>query len=473
MYIGGTWSAASSKRWLDVINPTTEEVVSTVPAGDATDVDRAVDVAAEAAAEWNALGWQGRASIVRELAGRIWDAQEHLAGTDARDGGMAITGMRADVASTAASLHYYAGVAPDVRGLTMPASASQLAYTLQQPYGVVGRIIAFNHPFKFAATKIGAALVAGNAVVLKPSEHTSLSALEFASLTEGLLPPGVLNVVTGLGEDVGHAIAAHPRVPRVAFTGSVQTGRAVLRAGAEQIKHVTVELGGKNPLIVFPDVDPARAAKATIRAMNLTVCAGQSCGSTSRLLIHDDIRDAYLDALVAELDKLVVGDPTEDDTDLGPLAFRQHHQRVLAHIARAKADGATLVCGGGRPAGLDRGFFVAPTVFSGVTPEMAIAREEIFGPVMAVLGWRDWDEVVALANDTTFGLTGHVWTNDLAAAHRTAAAIEAGYISVNGTGRRPLGTPFGGWKTSGLGKENSVEEVFSYTQQKTVNVNLL
>jgi betaine-aldehyde dehydrogenase len=472
MFLAGTWTAAADKACLPVVEPATEDVIGTVPDAHPDDLDSAVAAAREAAPAWAATSWQHRAAALRELAARITERSAELALLDSRDSGNPITGMRVDLAGTPAEILYYAGIAAEAKGFTAPTTPDILAYTLRQPYGLVARIIPFNHPFKFAAGKIAAPLAAGNCVILKPAEHTSLSALELARLAEDLLPAGVLSVLTGRGEGIGAALAGHPGVPRIAFTGSVPTGRRILAAAAPHIKHVTLELGGKNPIIICPDVDPRTAAKAAITAMNLARSNGQSCGSCSRLFVHDDIREPFLDALVSGVRDLKVGDPLADETDIGPLAFAAHHERVLSYVAAGRREGATLLTGGGRPASRDRGYFVEPTVFAGVADGMTIAKEEIFGPVLAVLGWRDVDDVVARANSTEYGLTANVWTRDVGAAHGLSRRLDAGYVYVNGTGRRPAGTPFGGWKHSGLGKENCLEELLSYTREKTVAVTL-
>ncbi|HEY0453229.1 aldehyde dehydrogenase family protein [Actinophytocola sp.] len=470
MHVGGEWVDAGAGGRIESVNPTSEEVIGTVPDAGAEDVDAAVAVAREAASGWGRLGWAKRGALLRELARRIEDETEALARLDVRDAGLPLAGMRTDVTGAAATLDYYAGIAPQTGGGTAPASEDTLSYTLRQPYGVVARIVPFNHPFKFAAGKVAAPLAAGNAVVLKPGEQASLSALELARIAAEVLPPGVLNVVTGAGATTGAALVGHPDVHRVAFTGSVPSGRAVLRAAAEGITHVTLELGGKNPLIVFPDVDVPKAAAAAVAGMNIARCTGQSCGSNSRIYVHADIADEFVAALVERVAALRVGDPMLAETQVGPLAFRAHHERVLGHLETARREGATFAYGGSRPPG--RGFFVEPAVLTGLDDDMAVVREEIFGPVMSVLTWRDVDDVIRRANDTPFGLTANVWTRDVTAAHRAAAALEAGYVYVNGTGRRPTGTPFGGWKSSGLGKDNGLEELLSYTQEKTVTVTL-
>ena len=472
MAIAGGWSAAASGDRLDCIDPTTEEVVATVPAAGPADVDEAVRAAQEASRSWRALPWRRRAGLLHDLADAIEDVAEPIARLDVLDSGNPITGMRGDVVSAVAELRYYAGLAGQTHGESTPTGAETVSYTRREPYGVVARIVPFNHPFKFATGKSAAALAAGNAVIVKPGEQTSLSAIALAEIAEAVLPPGVLSVLTGTGAVAGQALVCHPGVQRVAFTGSVPTGRRILAAAAQNISHVTLELGGKNPLIVCPDVDPAQAARDAVASMNIARSNGQSCGSTSRVYVHESVRKRFTDALVERLEELRVGDPLDEANDAGPLAFAAHHARVLEHIGRARSDGATLAFGGARPLGLDRGYFVEPTLFTDVTDDMAIARDEVFGPVMALLGWSDLDDVVRRANASDLGLTANVLTRDLAVAHRVANELEAGYVYVNGTGRRPPGSPFGGWKQSGLGKENSHEELLSYTREKTVTLTL-
>jgi betaine-aldehyde dehydrogenase len=472
MHVGGAWVPAASGAVLDSVDPTTEEVLATIPDAGADDVAAAVAAAADAGPAWAALGWKRRAALLRELADRIAGEAEELARLDVRDSGNPLSGMRGDVAQASDEIRFFAGIASQTRGISGPPLTDSLSWSEREPYGVVGRIVPFNHPFKFASGKAAAPLAAGNTVIVKPGEQTSLSALELARIAADVLPPGVLNVVTGRGATAGAALVAHPGVPRIAFTGSVPSGRAVLRGAAEEIKHVSLELGGKNPIVVFPDVDPVRAARAAVSGMNIARSTGQSCGSTSRLFVHDDVRGPFLDALVQRLSELRIGDPMDEATEVGPLSFRAHHERVTAYVESGRREGATLLHGGGRPSHLPRGFFLEPTLFADVDDAMTIAREEIFGPVMSVLSWRDWDDMVARANATELGLTANVWTDDINAAVRTARALEAGYVYVNGSGRRPGGMPFGGWKNSGLGQENGLEELLSYTREKVVTVTL-
>jgi betaine-aldehyde dehydrogenase len=380
--------------------------------------------------------------------------------------------MKKDVQNGVDFLLYFAGLASELKGWTLE-TGQGVNYTLREPYGVVGRIIPFNHPIQFAAAAIAAPLAAGNAIVLKPAEQTPLSALRFAELAADLLPAGTINVVTGDGPTTGAALVAHPDVPRIAFTGSVATGRAVLKGAAEHIKTVTLELGGKNPQIIFPDVGLEQVARATVDAMNFRRGQGQSCGSPSRVFVHAEIHDDFVEMLKSLVEDFQVGDPLDSATDMGPLAYAAHYERVTGYVASGKAEGARLVTGGDRPADAEHGYFLEPTIFDRVDPEMTIAREEIFGPVVSVLSWTDENEVLATANALPLGLTANIWTNNLSAALGLSRAVEAGYVWVNGRGQRPFGAPFGGYKYSGLGKENDLDELLSYTRVKNVNVSPL
>ncbi|MGH2441726.1 MAG: aldehyde dehydrogenase family protein [Chloroflexota bacterium] len=473
MFIGGEWQSAQADRWIQSIDPTTEKVIGEFPDSDDTDVARAVSAAREAMPGWRSLGWKRRADALRELAMRIRERQDKFAMLDTSDAGMPVTAMRRDARNASDHLLYFAGLASELKGTTLEAPHGMLNYTLREPFGVVGRIIPFNHPFQFAAAKIAAPLAAGNTVILKPAEQTSLSALELGAVAQDIFPSGVLNIVTGRGASAGAALVRHPDVPRIAFTGSVPTGRTVLREAAEHIKVVTLELGGKNPMIVFPDVDVDAAARGAVAGMNLVGGQGQSCGSNSRLFVHESIHDRFLDALVRCVQNLKVGDPTHEDTDVGPLAFGEHFDRVMRLISEGTDEGAVLVSGGSRPTGLDAGYFVEPAIFDRVGPEMCLAREEIFGPVVSVSTWLDLDEVIRAANALPYGLTANIWTNNLSLAHQTAGAMQAGYVWINGSGVRLLGAPFGGYKLSGMGKENSFEELLSYTQQKNICVSFV
>lgn len=472
MLIGGELVEASDGGTMASQNPTTEDIVGNLPVATSDDVNRAVAEARSASREWRELSWERRAAYLRTYAEVLESNVEELAHLDAVDAGLPVKSMRADVRSAADEIRYFAGIASEAKGDAFPAGPNNLTLTEFVPYSVVARIVPFNHPVKFAAAKSSAALAAGATVLVKPGEMTSLSALRLGELVKDVFPPGVFNVITGPGGTTGAALSEHPDVPRVAFTGSVATGVHIAQAGAPYVKHVTLELGGKNPMIVFPDANPAEAAVAAVGAMNFARSMGQSCGSSSRLFVHADIYDEVVATLVDTLAALRVGDPLESDTDMGPLAFKAHYDKVLSMVEAGRAGGATLLYGGGRPEGLDMGFFIEPTVFGEVDMSMRIAREEIFGPVLCVLRWSDCDQMIEDVNSLDLGLTGNVWTNDIDLAVRTARRIESGYITVNGSGKRPSGSPFGGFKRSGIGKEGSIEELLSYGRQRAINVNL-
>lgn len=465
-------SGSSSQRRIQSINPSTEEIIGSFPDTAPVDVEKAIQGAVEGGREWGSTTWSQRAACLRQMARKVHDSVELLAQLDAVDSGNPIVAMRQDARNAVNHIEYFSGLASETKGSVLPTPSSRLVYTRREPYGVTARIIPFNHPAQFAAAKIAAPLAAGNCVILKPAEQTSLSAIFLRDLLVDVFPPGVLSVVTGFGRTVGEALVKHPGVPRIAFTGSVPTGQHIMRQAADQLKILSLELGGKNPMIVFPDVDVSTAATAAVDGMNFKRSQGQSCGSNSRVFVHASIYAEFIDALVPMLEKIVVGDACDENTEMGPLAFKQQYEKVLQYVEKGVAAGARLVTGGKRPPGLNRGFYLQPTLFDNVDMNMAVAREEIFGPVLCVMKWSNIDDVVAQANTTPYGLTATIWTNDLSSAHRVAADMEAGYVWINGRGNRPLGAPFGGFGHSGMGKENSLEELISYTREKTVDVSL-
>ena len=472
MLIGGELVAGGSGEWEESINPATEEVIGRVPLGTAGDVERAVAAAETAAPGWAATPAVARGETMRAFGQRLMARAAEILAVEVADTGNTVTPMRGDVRVAVESLNYYAGLIHELKGETLPATPGNLHLTLREPYGVVGRIVPFNHPLMFAVARTAAALAAGNAVIVKPPETSPLSALVLGEIARDALPPGVFNIVTGHGRVVGDALVRHPRLKRIAFIGSVETGRAIQRAAAETcVKHVTLELGGKNPMIVFPDTDPDLVARAAVAGMNFT-WQGQSCGSTSRLLLHADIHDAVLERVAARVAALKVGDPTRDDTDMGPINSAGHLRKIMGFIDGAAAEGARLVTGGRRPAGAEfrRGFWVEPTVFADVRPPMRIWREEIFGPVLSVAKWRDAEEALALANNSDYGLTAAIWTNDIKAALTMARRVQSGHLWINGVGAHYLGVPYGGLKNSGVGREEGIEEMFSYTETKTINI---
>jgi acyl-CoA reductase-like NAD-dependent aldehyde dehydrogenase len=472
MLIGGELVASGSGAWLDSIDPATEERIGRAPAADAADVDRAVAAAEAAFPAWAALEGRERAAMLRAVAARLREQAEELLTLEVRDTGNTIGKMRRDVATAGDALDFFAGLGTELKGETIPASAANLHLTIREPYGVVGRIVPFNHPLKFAARALAAPLMAGNTVVVKPPEQSPLSAGALARICRDILPPGVANIVTGNGVPAGDALVRHALVKRLAFTGSVATGLAIQRAATETcVKHVTLELGGKNPLIAFPDLEPERIADLAVDGMNFA-WQGQSCGSTSRLLVHESQYEEVLGRVVDRVSAIRIGNPLDPSSQMGPINSRAHYERVSAMILAGVAEGARLVAGGERPAGSEfrRGYWLKPTVFADVRPGMRIAQEEIFGPVLSVIPWRSEAEAIEIANATTYGLTAAIWTNDIKAAFRVARAVRAGYVWINGSSRHYRGTPFGGHRNSGIGREEGIEELLSYTESKTIHV---
>ncbi|MEU9059205.1 aldehyde dehydrogenase family protein [Streptomyces sp. NPDC048430] len=472
MLIGGRLRKATDGSVIDSVNPATGQVIATFPAATTTDVDLAARAAERAAPGWRSLAATERAAFVGRLADAVAGHAEELARLDTADSGSLLSEMRRDADGAVAALRYFAGLALHPGGTTLPSPAGELTYTSRVPYGVVGRLVAFNHPLLFAASKIAAPLLAGNSVLLKPSEHTSLSALRLGELAADILPEGVLNVVTGDGRTAGDALVAHPAVRRLAFIGSLDTGLAIQRRAAEQsVKTVTLELGGKNPLVVFPDADLDTVVEAAVRGMNFT-WQGQSCGSLSRVLVHRSLHDAFVERLTERVAALSPGLPDDPASQMGALVNEQQLRKVLYYVQVGREEGARLCTGGERvtEGALGAGLFVRPAVFADVDPGSRLAHEEIFGPVLSVLSFRDEAEAIALANSTRFGLTASVFTNDLATAHRFAEAVEAGYVWVNQVARHIPGAPYGGFKDSGIGSEEDLGELLSYTQPKNVHI---
>ncbi len=473
MIIDGKRRLASDGATIDALNPATGEVIGRVPDATDADVDAAVAAARFAFEDWRRTDPAERSRALYALADAVDAHAQELAMLDVADNGSPIREMRNDAGAGAAQLRYYAGMVLHAQGGTVPTLFDRLNYTLRQPYGVVARIIPFNHPLMFAAARLAAPLAAGNTVIVKPSEHTSLSALRLAELIAEVLPPGVAQVVTGRGGGAGDALVRHPDIRRVAFIGAADTGRTILRRANEQrLKNVTLELGGKNPLVVFPDADQDAAVAAAQRGMNFT-WQGQSCGSTSRLLVHEDIYDEFLDRLAANVEDLRSGPPQHDSTDTGAIVNALQFDKVNRYIDIGREEGSRLVAGGTAltDGPFARGLFVRPTVFADVRPDSRLAQEEIFGPVLAAIRFRDYDDAIRIANGVRYGLTASVFTRDLALAHRFARDVEAGYVWVNEVTRHILGAPFGGVKDSGLGREEDVDELLSYTETKNVHVN--
>lgn len=472
MLVGSSLCESRSRRWIDSLNPADESVLCRVPAGNAQDIDDAVDAAREAQREWAMVSPAVRSEYFHRLADALLARQDEILEAEVRDTGNTIGAMRNDVVNAAGKLRFFAGLSYEAKGATIPSTPGNLHYTVFEPYGVVGRLFAFNHPLSMAVGAITAPLIAGNAVVEKPSEQSPLTACLFAEIVREVLPAGLVNIVTGYGSEAGDALVRHRHVKRLAFVGSVPTGMRIQRTAAEVgVKNVTLELGGKNAMLVFPDVDYAKAVNAAVGGMNFS-WQGQSCASTSRLFVHESMYDAFVEDVGAKVAQIKVGDPMDPSSQMGPLNFAAHYDRVREFIASARDEGARLVTGGKRPAGqaFEKGYWIEPTVFADVKPDMRIAREEIFGPVLSIFKWSDLDETIDLINSVDYGLTGAVWTNNLSLAHKTARRLQAGYIWINGVSARYRGVPYGGYKNSGTGRDSGSDEILSYMEEKAVNV---
>jgi betaine-aldehyde dehydrogenase len=468
-YYGGAWHEAASGRTFESLSPSTGRILADVPYADETDVDSAVRAAANGFREWRKVGIRERARCLEAFARRIRDHAKELALIDAVDAGNAVKGMEGDMHWTADTLDYFAGLITEIKGETSSQGERHLNLTRRQPYGVVAKLNPFNHPFRFCAEKAAAPLAAGNCVVIKSSEQAPISSFRLAELSEGVFPSGVVNVVAGDGR-TGAALVAHPLVSRIGFVGSVETGRLVAKGAAEGLKRVSLELGGKNPIIIFPDADPKKAAAAAIHGMNMNR-QGQSCSSTSRVFVHESLHREVAAEIVRLAEALPVGFPWIEANELGPIVSRKQFDRIMGYIESGKAQGATLLTGGDGPTDvhLRDGLFIRPTVFDDVRHDMRIAAEEIFGPVMSILPWSDMDDMLAKVNGLPYGLTASIVTGRLDLAMETADRVEAGYVWINANGRY-LGAPYGGWKSSGLGVEETFDELLGYTQVKNIHM---
>ena len=471
LYYGGAWQIPQG-GYVDTINPATGQSLGRCAEANAADVDAAAQAAHRAFQDWRRTKPLERAALLKKIAVVLRGHAEEFALLDAANCGNPIAEMISDAQVAAAQLDYFAGLATEVKGETIPMGDGVVNLTVREPFGVCGRIVAYNHPLMFTAAKMGPPLATGNTVIMKPPHQAPLSSYRMMELIGDILPPGVLNVVTG-GKACGEALVAHPLVPRISLIGSVPTGRAIARAGADRLKHVTLELGGKNACIIYPDADLPKAIAGAVAGMNFTWC-GQSCGSTSRLFVHESVHDRVVAGVLDAIRRFRPGDPTDRATTMGAIISRAQLDKVLGYIELGKKEGATLAYGGTRPAdpALAQGFFVEPAVFTGVTQRMRLANEEVFGPVLSVLQWHDEETLFAEVNAVEYGLTCSIWTSSLAQAHRAAAHVDAGYVWVNNTGRHFLGAPFGGFKQSGNGREESFDEMLSYTQIKNVNITL-
>jgi acyl-CoA reductase-like NAD-dependent aldehyde dehydrogenase len=473
MVIGGTPVEAASGASFDVFDPSTGRVLTKVPRAGAADVDVAVASAREAFEDrrWSGLRPGKRAEILFKLGELIKRNIPELSQLEALDAGKPITMASGEVWSAGEAFRYFSGWPTKIYGETNPSGEDMFVYALREPVGVCAGIIPWNYPLIMAAWKVAPALAFGNTVVLKPAEQTPLTAMRLAQLAlEVGVPEGVFNVVTGFGDETGAALAEHPDVDKIAFTGSTEVGRGIMRAAAGNLKRVTLELGGKSPNIVFADADLRRAAKGSMTGVFMN--SGQMCTAGTRILVERSIHDAFVESLVEATSSMKLGPSLDDETKMGPVVSAEQLDRVSSYIEIGKSEGAAIATGGERVLELGDGYFVQPTVFTDVRNEMRIAQEEIFGPVASVIGVEDVDEAIAVANDTMYGLASAVWTQNLATAHRVARGIRAGTVWINTSGPYDPATSFGGYKQSGFGRELGRHSMDAYTEVKSVWVNL-
>ncbi|MGV9797124.1 aldehyde dehydrogenase family protein [Mycobacterium sp. NPDC003449] len=470
--IGGKELPSARADIMDSIDPATGKVLARIQRADADIVAEAVDNAEQALPAWRDADGADRGRAMRRLADVVLDNLDLLAHLESVDNGKPLREAEADVRLTAGYYEYYGGLADKIHGETVPLGPGFHSYTHVEPFGVTAHIVPWNAALQQTARGAAPAIAGGNVAVVKPAEDTSMAVVEFARLAiEAGVPPGVINVVTGLGTEAGSALVEHPKVRRIAFTGSVPTGQSVLRASARHLSPVTLELGGKSPNIVFADADLDAAAAGSLTAINFN--AGQVCMAGSRLLVHRAVHDEFVGRL-ADGNRAVTLGRGIDNPGMGPITTEKQYRKILDYMDIGRSEGAEVVVGGqaGVVDGLENGRFVEPTIFVNVRNDMRIAQEEIFGPVLAVIPFDDDDEAVTIANDTPYGLTAGVWTRDLSRAHRVAAQIEAGQVSINNYFAGGIRTPFGGYKASGFGREKGPDAVYHYLQTKTVSIQL-
>ncbi len=474
LFINGEWRDAESGMTLDVVNPATEDVIAAVPSAGQSDVDAAV-AAARAALDgpWGKLSARGRGRLLWKIGERLMERADEVARLETLHNGKPIFESRQiEIPAAAECFQYYAGWADKIHGETIPVSGDFLTYTLREPVGVVAAIVPWNFPLLLTSWKVAPALACGNTVIVKPASQTPLTALALAEIAQDVgLPPGVLNVITGPGARVGQLIVDHPGIDKIAFTGDTSTGRGIMRGGADTLKRITLELGGKSPNIVFADADIEAAVRGATNG--IFYGKGEVCAAGSRLLVDKSIKSEFIDKVAARAKKMAPGDPLDPRTRLGAISSKAQLDTDLRYIETAKKEGATLVAGGLRAdIGTGKGYFLQPTVFDGVTPAMTIAREEVFGPVLAAIEFADVEESIARANDSSYGLAAAVWTKDIKKAHYVARKLQAGTVWINAYNVYDTAAPFGGYKQSGFGREMSVHALEHYTQIKSVWVDL-
>ncbi|MAZ43697.1 MAG: carnitine dehydratase [Legionellales bacterium] len=471
LWINGKTVASQNER-IDSINPWTNQCWATIPDATKEDVDRACEAASAAFQEWGTMHPSERAACLNRLADLIEENAEHLAQTEVQDNGKLFAEMHGQVLVTAQHYRYFAGFADKCLGSVVPVDKPDFhAYTLKEPLGVVVAIIPWNSPLLIATWKCAPALAAGNTVILKPSEFASASAFELAKLTEKAgFPPGVFNVVSGRGDASGAYLVEHPAVAKVTFTGGTDTGRKVYQTAAKSIKKVGLELGGKSPHIIFEDANLENAVKGAISG--IFAASGQTCIAGSRLLVQESIYDNIVEKLVSLAKTAVLGNPMNKDTNVGPVTTPPQHEKIASYLKIAKEEGAECVLGGNTTTVENSPWFVEPTIFAGVNNQMRIAQEEVFGPVLSVIPFKDEDEAVNIANDTIYGLASGLWTENLARAHRVPKRLQAGVVWVNTYRVFSYMMPFGGYKQSGIGRESGHLAIQEYLQDKSVWINM-
>ena len=474
LYIDGEWIASESGETFETVDPATEDVYATVAQASPDDVDAAVAAADRAAgrdSEWRSMDPRERGKRLNAMADAIEDRKEEIVLVESHDNGKTPFEAGLDVDMVIDTFRYYAGWTDKVQGDEVPVPGNRFNYTVREPLGVTAHVIPWNYPFQLAGRSLAPALACGNTAVLKPSSTTPLSAMYYAlAAEEAGIPDGVVNVVPGRGSTAGNALVEHPGVEHIAFTGSTGVGKGVMERAAQNVTGVTLELGGKGPNIVFPDADLDAAAGGVHYGIFMN--AGQMCWAGSRLLVHEEIHDEFVDRLVERAEATTLGSGIDDDGRMGPVVDESQQAEVLEYVETGKEEGATVATGGGVPESRDEGYFVEPTIFTDVTNDMTIAREEIFGPVLSVIEFADREEAIEIANDSPYGLMSGIWTTDLETAHTTAEYLDYGMVSINEYPVTQPQTPFGGFKESGSGREQGTEALHEYTQTKNVNVNL-
>lgn len=471
LFYGGGWHAPKAGGQAETFNPCYNEVITTAPVADRDDVDAAVQAAHAAFPAWAATPPVERGRYLRRAAAVLREHAQPLAMLDALNNGNPVSALAMDAGFAADCLDYFAGLATEIKGETIPMGEGNFNYTVQEPLGVIARIVAYNHPLMFAAARLAAPLAAGNTVVIKAPDQAPLSILRLAELVGDIFPPGVVAFLCG-GRECGDAMTRHPLVRKVTLIGGVPTGKAVMKSAADELKPVLLELGGKNALVAYPDARIDKLVNGIIAGMNFT-WSGQSCGSTSRVFLHESIHDTVLEQVAALLpQRHKPGIPTDPATTMGSLVSQAQLDKVKGYVAKGLEDGGRLVCGGKQPddPALKNGFFFEATVFADMQPGMRLAQEEVFGPVLSVFKWSDEEQLWPQVNGVDFGLTGSIWTQDLDTAHRAARRIHTGYVWLNNASQHFMGAPFGGVKQSGIGREECFTELLEFTYTKNVNL---